>query len=475
MTQQKTFFSFKFEEPAPKKRRLPKRLRAAGPPALTVGQILEWADAHHARTGQWPKSDSGRVRENPNENWNNINNALFSGFRGLRGGSSVARLLAAKRGVRNMKGLPPLTVKQILRWADAHRDATGNWPTHQSGPVVDAPGERWLCVDMSLRTGLRSLPGGSSLSRLLAERRGKRNHKDLPALSERQILRWADAHFRRTGQWPSMWSGPVGGAAGENWSAIQVALQHGNRGLAGGSSLPRLLAKKRGYRNQADPPSLSIKQVLAWADAHFRRTGSWPTALSGPVVGADHESWPAINVALKAGSRGLPAGLSVARLLAKYRGKRYHLDLPALSVQKVLAWADAYFCRTGRWPTANSGPVENAGTTWRAIETMLSAGGRGLPGGLTLARVFTMHRGHRNHKYPPYLRVKQILAWADAHFRRTGRWPTALSGPIDGVPHETWSAVDCALRNGARGLPAGMSICRLRKQYGRKSTPRGRK
>ena len=38
------------------------------------------------------------------------------------------------------------------------------------------------------------MPGGSSLPRLLAAHRGVRNRKQLPRLTERQIVRWARAH-----------------------------------------------------------------------------------------------------------------------------------------------------------------------------------------------------------------------------------------------------------------------------------------
>src|SRR5262245_35930304 len=47
--------------------------------------------------------------------------ALRLGLRGLPGGSSLARLLAARRGVRNHLDLPPLTVTKVLAWADRYR------------------------------------------------------------------------------------------------------------------------------------------------------------------------------------------------------------------------------------------------------------------------------------------------------------------------------------------------------------------
>ena len=46
------------------------------------------------------------------------------------------------------------------------------------------------------------------------------------------------------------------------------------------------------------------------------------------------------------------------------------------------------------------------------------------------------------------LSVPQILAWANAHFRKTGKWPNRRSGAIEAVPRGKWISVDFALRNG---------------------------
>jgi hypothetical protein len=85
---------------------------------------------------------------------------------------------------------PPLTVAQILAWADSHHARTGRWPTTASGPVLGRPGERWARIDAALRRGLGGLPGGDSLARLLASRRGVRNPQGLPPLTEGVILAW---------------------------------------------------------------------------------------------------------------------------------------------------------------------------------------------------------------------------------------------------------------------------------------------
>ena len=52
--------------------------------------------------------------------------------------------------------------------------------------------------------------------------------------------------------------------------------------------------------------------------------------------------------------------------------------------------------------------------------------------------------GGGNRASVPNLTRKQILAWADAHHRRTGEWPTRLSGPIPESPEDTWAAIDAA-------------------------------
>jgi hypothetical protein len=61
---------------------------------LSVDHILAWADAHQARTGQWPRENSGSVLAAPGENWSAIDYALRRGYRGLPGESSLSWLLA---------------------------------------------------------------------------------------------------------------------------------------------------------------------------------------------------------------------------------------------------------------------------------------------------------------------------------------------------------------------------------------------
>ena len=100
--------------------------------------------------------------------------------------------------------------------------------------------------------------------------------------------------------------------------------------------------------------------ILAWADAHYERTKTWPNARMGTIPDAPEETWKGVNSALCNGSRGLRVHSSLARLLARYPGKPNHLGQPALLEKTILAWADAHRQRTGKWPNVNSGLVVDA-------------------------------------------------------------------------------------------------------------------
>ena len=60
--------------------------------------------------------------------------------------------------------------------------------------------------------------------------------------------------------------------------------------------------------------------------------------------------------------------------------------------REILEWARRYHRSTGRWPTHRSGPVHGTRELkWSSIEYALRLGGRGLPGGTTLARLLDKH------------------------------------------------------------------------------------
>ncbi len=323
----------------------------------------------------------------PGETWSGVNVALNHGNRHLPGGSSLALLLAERRGVPHEALRTSLSREQILSWADAFHERTGQWPNVKSGSITGANGETWPAVDKALRRGYRELPGGSSLAKLLAAERGVRSRVSLPPLSRKMILAWADAHFERTQTWPNASMGAIPEAPEETWKGVNSALCNGSRGLRVHSSLARLLARYRGKRNHLSQPALSEKTILAWADVHRQRTGKWPNVNSGPVVDARGETWKLIDHALRQGHRQLEGGSSLLQLLVKKRGVRHPLRLPHLTEELILYWAELHYDRIGTWPKYDSGPIwRGDGETWAQVDYALRHGKRKLAGGSSLAK-----------------------------------------------------------------------------------------
>src|SRR5262249_48375144 len=148
------------------------------------------------------------------------------------------------------------------------------------------------------------------------------------------------------------------------------------------------------------PRRLSVDQILAWADAHHAATGTWPTWESGLLTDAPfHLTWNAINNALSDGRLGLAPGSNVRRLLQEHRNVNNESGRTrALTVDQVLAWADAHHAATGAWPTWQSGSVPDAPIrlTWKAINHALSDGRLGLAPGSNVRRLLKEHRNVNN-------------------------------------------------------------------------------
>jgi hypothetical protein len=164
---------------------------------LTYEQILAWADAHHAAFGAWPHVGSGKVQGGNGQSWRALDNHLRRGSRGLPGGLSLARLLAAHRDIPKRQTKPSHAIDQILLWADAHHAAHGRWPNQRSGPVDSMRGETWSAIDLALVHGIRGLPGGTTLAQLLCTHRGVVIRRPAGPLSAAQILDWAARPPRR--------------------------------------------------------------------------------------------------------------------------------------------------------------------------------------------------------------------------------------------------------------------------------------
>jgi hypothetical protein len=227
-----------------------RRERYAKRQALTIGQVLAWADAHHARTGRWPGTCSGNVHGVPHETWARIDNALVRGYRGFPGGFTLLELLFEARGAQYRYARKNTKLKKILAWACAHFEIHGTWPHERSGGIPNSNGETWGSIYNSLRLGKYARRRRRAIERLVAKRRVP-NALNKPAdLSIAQILRWADTYFTVRGRWPTAKSRGLRMGPTVSWRIIDEALRLGMRGLPGGKSLEGVLEENgRGIAN----------------------------------------------------------------------------------------------------------------------------------------------------------------------------------------------------------------------------------
>jgi len=244
----------------------------------------------------------------------------------------------------------------------------------------------------------------------------------------------------------------------ENWHLINAALSRGNRGLPGGSSLAQFLKEHRGARNEKDLPNFTINQILNWADKYRESNGKYPKYKDGKINGTE-ETWNAVDNSLRKGTRGLLKGSSLAKVLEKYRKVKNHLNLPKLTIDKILVWADRHNEKYGKYPNESSGKIEGTNERWDRINGSLIQGLRGLPE-TSLLKLLEERRGVRNRLNLQNLTVEEILGWADEHNEKNGEFPNRNSGEIEGT-NETWKDIDNSLKNGKRGLTGKSSLVKL--------------
>jgi hypothetical protein len=75
---------------------------------------------------------------------------------------------------------------------------------------------------------------------------------------------------------------------------------------------------------------------------------------------------------------------------------------PRLTVEQILAWADAYHARLDFRPHCKAGEVAGVpGESWGALDLALRVGCRGLPGDDSLRELLRRHRPHMKRRVSP--------------------------------------------------------------------------
>lgn len=255
--------------------------------------------------------------------WWSIHQALTKGLRGLPGGSSLAKERDALVGARRRGRL---TRQGIIDAVMAHHRDHGSWPRFTTTGTISGLGYSWSGVGRALRDGrVASFPKGSSFTKLVMECQGRSAPAPLTIAMVRKAVR---AFYEANGTWPSRSAPGEVPVIGGKWMTLGTALSEGLRGLPKQGtdgrplSLARIVAQLSGVPVRSKPLTVELIQesMVAWR----RKEGQWPSSLTDGVAPKIGVKWRSLNSFLRTGSRGLPSGLSLAKVrgMIEDRGRR---------------------------------------------------------------------------------------------------------------------------------------------------------
>ena len=128
----------------------------------------EWADRAYGLRGS--QDDYVRVMESdePEEEYHAIERE-FGREEGVEPGRT-AGFDHGGRGAKMPTDIPPLSIDEIVEWAQAYKEEHNKWPRASSGLVEGVPHKMtWAMVNSALSKGLGGLSGGSSLAEMLEQ------------------------------------------------------------------------------------------------------------------------------------------------------------------------------------------------------------------------------------------------------------------------------------------------------------------
>jgi superfamily II DNA or RNA helicase len=217
--------------------------------SLTEEGIIKAAFEQFEKTGEWPttRDTKSKIPGLPGDNWAAISAACHKGYRNLKKGRTLAKILEPIKLLHGSKvkgGL--LTVEKIGNAAIEHYEKTREWPTCRdtTSKIPHLPGDNWSVIDQAGRKGGRGLEKGLTLTEILKPIKERYGFKVRGAtLIEEVIIEAAIEHFDKTGEWPTAADSEseIPLLLGETWSAINSAGQTGLRNLEKGQTLAKIL------------------------------------------------------------------------------------------------------------------------------------------------------------------------------------------------------------------------------------------
>lgn len=299
---------------------------------ITEEELRSAALEYFQHTGRFPSAGSqGTVSGLPSETWRTMAHAMSSGRCLNSSAQGISEFMRPLRKQHNApaQGVPPGTLRKPLLNEDSVRAAArdffrlhGRLPTHHSRePIPSLPNETWPGINFAGQNGSRGLSEGRTVSKILAPLRAELGID--PPLSEAGIVAAAQEFHRLNGRLPN--SGDSSqrppGLPRDTWCILNHALSRGLRGLPGGTTLAKLLAP---LRKELAPTGVQLTEEIIHAAAreYHRTHGRLPTNLSQEdLSGLSGITWLNVEYAARAGSRGLPGGSSLSRMLAPLRAE----------------------------------------------------------------------------------------------------------------------------------------------------------
>lgn len=336
-------------------------------PALTIQQVLAWADEYFSVKGSWPSQKSKTInRQCPN--WKAIDQCLIHGLRGLPKSGSLHKLLR-KTGRKAESHLekPDLSEAIILEWCDKYFVKYDEWPQVKHKRKVAGQDASWASIDAALRSGGRGLAKGKSLAKLLFEKREVETQGNQSRIEILKVTEWIRVFESSNKRYPSIEEDGDERIDGTKltWRQLINAVKSGSRGLPK-QSWASFLESHFDKPNRKRRSRLTVEKILEWGEQYFEKHGKPPTRESGKIP-ETLDTWKDINNALNGGLRGLEKGDTLFKLFK------------SLTEEKVWGWIQWFYNKHGSYPTVYSQDCPpQMFDSWRTIDAALRNKSRGL-------------------------------------------------------------------------------------------------
>jgi hypothetical protein len=287
------------------------------------------------------------------------------------------------------------------------------------------------------------------------------------SLTEEKIIGFVKSFYKVHGRYPAAHTKENDGLPeGYTWITIDSALTHCSQGITAKSSIAKLISKHLGVRYKGDLPDFSEEKIVEWAKKYFLVHNKYPSIRTKPSDWLpEGETWIALDIALKRGTRGLPGGSSVAKLFEKYFGIRNKTNIPKISEQCIIDYMIVFKDKYGYFPHAHSKENEMlpSGESWHGFDKALRNARRGLTK-TTLASLKEKYFGIKNILTLTKLFEKQITKWVIEHYNKYGEYPSKKT-EINSLPNgECWRKLEADLAQGHRGLPGNNSLAKIKRK-----------